>query len=108
MDVRRKRDQRADRLTSRANDAFIHVAVRVGFSREYIARSERPTRGLPSANLINALDHALGAGGALIDAHADAQRRQQERRRPGDGSPRLEVADAQLTFGRAGSMSPAI
>jgi transcriptional regulator with XRE-family HTH domain len=84
------------------------LAVRVGFSREYIARSERPARGVPSANLINALDQALGAQGALIDAHTNAQRNQQARRRAVEIPERRAIADTRATSVVARTTSPAV
>lgn len=42
------------------------LAAQVGYSRQYVSLAERPG-GLPSADLIKAIDHALAAGGALIE-----------------------------------------
>lgn len=42
------------------------LANRVGFSREYVSRAERPSKGLASRELVEAIDAELGAGGALV------------------------------------------
>jgi len=40
------------------------LANMVGYTREYVSRAERLSKGVPSAGLIEAIDRALGAGGA--------------------------------------------
>lgn len=42
------------------------LANRVGFSREYVSRAERPSKSLASRELVTAIDAALGAGGVLV------------------------------------------
>jgi hypothetical protein len=41
------------------------LAARVGYSRQYVSRAERPRNGLASAILVEAIDTVLHAGGAL-------------------------------------------
>lgn len=59
------------------------LANRVGYSREYVSRAERPTRGLASAELARSLDAALDAGGALIALRGSAVHARLARRSPG-------------------------
>lgn len=56
------------------------LAVQSGYSKQYISRAENPKRGLPSAELIRALDSALDARGGLIALRAMAKDEQQTRR----------------------------
>ncbi|WP_253886258.1 helix-turn-helix domain-containing protein [Actinokineospora diospyrosa] len=48
------------------------VAARIGYSRQYVSLAERAGRGLPSADLIRALDRALDGAGALVELHQAA------------------------------------
>lgn len=72
VEIRRRRDAAGLSQTELAN--------RVGYSREYVSRAERPKKGLASAGLVRSLDTALGAGGALIALHGSAQRERVARR----------------------------
>jgi tetratricopeptide (TPR) repeat protein/transcriptional regulator with XRE-family HTH domain len=56
------------------------LANRVGYSREYVSRAERASKGLPSAELIRVVDAALRADGALTSLHDSAHRARLERR----------------------------
>ena len=58
------------------------LAVRVGYSREYVRRAESPRKGLPSAGLVGAIDHALGAAGELLVLREQAEAVRRARRRP--------------------------
>ncbi|XVS61984.1 helix-turn-helix transcriptional regulator [Actinosynnema sp. CA-299493] len=54
------------------------LARMVGYTRQYVSLAERPGHNLPSAEMVRALDHALGAEGALITLREevkDEQRR---------------------------------
>lgn len=43
------------------------LAATIGYARQYVAAAERPTRsGVPSVQLISAIDRALDAGGELL------------------------------------------
>lgn len=42
------------------------LAALIGYTRQYVSLAERPKRGLPSAALVQAIDDALRAGGALV------------------------------------------
>lgn len=58
----------------------VELAAIVGYSAEYVGRAERPRKGLPSPGLVEAVDRALDAGGALIELRGLAATRQQQRR----------------------------
>ncbi|MGH4017590.1 MAG: helix-turn-helix domain-containing protein, partial [Pseudonocardiaceae bacterium] len=53
------------------------LAERVGYTRQYVSLAERPKKGLPSASLVQGIDEALDAGGALVALRdqADAARK---------------------------------
>jgi len=72
------------RLRVAAGLSHAQLAVKVGYSREYVRRAESPVKGLPSAELTHALDRELGAGGALLALReeAEAARRTRRRSRP--------------------------
>lgn len=75
-DIRRRRHA--------AGLSHAELAVKVGYSREYVRRAESSVKGLPSAELVHALDRALGAGGALLvlRQQAESARRARRRSRP--------------------------
>ena len=54
--------------------------MRIGYSRQYVSRVERASAGLPSANLVRQIDHALQASGGLIHLHQQAAAEQAARR----------------------------
>jgi transcriptional regulator with XRE-family HTH domain len=64
-----------------ADLSHAQLAVKIGYSREYVRRAESPRKGLPSADLVRALDHALGADGALFALRQKAEAGRQARRR---------------------------
>lgn len=64
-----------------ADLSHAQLAVKVGYSREYVRRAESPRKGLPSADLVRALDHALGADSALIALREKAEVARRARRR---------------------------
>jgi DNA-binding XRE family transcriptional regulator len=75
------------------------LATRIGYSRQYISRAERPRRGPASADLVRAIDTALHAEGALTELHAHALAERQARRttpqpagRTANGAPNTDVA----------------
>jgi transcriptional regulator with XRE-family HTH domain len=70
------------------------LAVRVGYSREYVSRAERPGRGLISANLVRALDAALDTGGALAALREQAHQDRLRRRAGSAAGPALVVSAA--------------
>ncbi|WP_214404785.1 helix-turn-helix domain-containing protein [Pseudonocardia lacus] len=43
------------------------LASAVGYTREYVSRAEQPSKGLVSVALVEGIDNALEAGGALIE-----------------------------------------
>jgi transcriptional regulator with XRE-family HTH domain len=61
------RRRRTDRGLGRAE-----LAALVGYSAEYVGRAERPRKGLPSADLVAAVDRVLDAGGALVELRSRA------------------------------------
>lgn len=56
------------------------LAVRVGYSREYVSRAERPSKGLASAGLVCVLDDALDACGELVALRQNGVTARQSRR----------------------------
>lgn len=54
------------RLRHAANLSQARLARRIGYSPAYVSLAERETRGLPSANVVEAIDRALGAAGRLV------------------------------------------
>ncbi|CAO5176117.1 putative transcriptional regulator [Frankia sp. AiPs1] len=87
-EVRRRRCERA---LSRDE-----LAVRTGYSRQYIAQLEQSSRGIPSRPVIAAVDAALEAGGALIDLREAAVAARAERLRRGpdpEAESRRRVSD---------------
>jgi transcriptional regulator with XRE-family HTH domain len=57
------------------------LANRVGFSREYVSRAERPSKGLASRELVEAIDAALGVRGALVTLRSRLHAQRLARRR---------------------------
>lgn len=64
-----------------ANLSHAQLAGQIGYSRQYISLAERATKGLPSAELVNALDSALSANGALVALRKEAAAARLARRR---------------------------
>lgn len=59
----------AEEIRRRRKDADLshaQLAGQIGYSRQYVSLAERARKGLPSADLVNALDSALRADGALV------------------------------------------
>ncbi|WP_026311270.1 helix-turn-helix domain-containing protein [Parafrankia elaeagni] len=56
------------------------LAVRTGYSRQYISQLEQPSRGIPARPVLAAVDAALEAGGALVDLRETAIAERAERR----------------------------
>ncbi|MET8798561.1 helix-turn-helix transcriptional regulator [Nocardia sp. NPDC004568] len=74
----------------------------VGYTKQYISLAERPKNGVPSRNLIIALDKALDAGGTLPALHAAAKRGQREiRHKSFDSAIDDSRYDADKAFGRS-------
>ncbi|MFI2229057.1 helix-turn-helix domain-containing protein [Nocardia testacea] len=48
----------------------------VGYTKQYISLAERPKNGVPSRELVAAVDRALNAGGALLTLRAAAKQEQ--------------------------------
>lgn len=74
----------AEEIRRRRNAAGLshaELAAKVGYSREYVRRAESPIKGLPSAELVHAIDRALGAGGALLILREQAGVLRRSRRR---------------------------
>jgi transcriptional regulator with XRE-family HTH domain len=70
------------------------LANLVGYSREYVSRAERPSKGLASAELIRVIDTALHADGALIAHRAQAHSERMARRHRGACRPTPSDDDA--------------
>ncbi|ONH33951.1 MULTISPECIES: helix-turn-helix transcriptional regulator [Protofrankia] len=81
------------------------LADRVGFERGYVCQAES-ARGVPSENLVYALDRALDAAGELRTLREQA-RREQQARRYGLPNPR-EVTDTdRREFVQSGALAAA-
>ncbi|MCY7342089.1 MAG: helix-turn-helix domain-containing protein [Pseudonocardia sp.] len=59
------------------------LAITVGYSREYVSRSERQRKGVPSFALIQALDTVLRANGTLVALRDRALTEHHARRKRG-------------------------
>lgn len=57
------------------------LGERVGYTRNYVSMAERVGGNLPSQNLVDALDRALGAAGQLCVLWREAKAEQEARRR---------------------------
>lgn len=68
-EIRRRR--RAAGLSQR------ELALRCGYTREYVSLAERPGGNIPSRELVRAVDNALGADGELLDLRSRAKFAQQ-------------------------------
>ncbi|HEX6356049.1 helix-turn-helix transcriptional regulator [Actinophytocola sp.] len=64
-----------------ADLSHAQLGAKIGYSRQYVSLAERPRKGLPSADLVRALDHALAADGALLGLREKADAARQARRR---------------------------
>ena len=76
----------AAEITRRREEAGLsrgELAELVGYSRDYVGRSEKPRKGLPSAELVEAIDRALGARDALVRLRARAAAEQLRHRSGG-------------------------
>lgn len=71
IQIRRRRGERG---LSRAE-----LAALTGYSRSYIGQLEQPSRGIPARRVIEAVDEALAAGGALIRLRDAAKAARAER-----------------------------
>ncbi|UMP06700.1 helix-turn-helix transcriptional regulator [Amycolatopsis sp. EV170708-02-1] len=71
------------RLRSAADLSQAGLGERVGYTRNYVSMAERLGGNLPSQNLVEALDQALGAAGQLCALWREAKEEQQARRRLG-------------------------
>jgi transcriptional regulator with XRE-family HTH domain len=74
----------AEEIRRRRNAADLshaQLATRIGYSRQYVSVAERPRKGLPSADLVRALDQALNTNGALIALREKAEAARRARRR---------------------------
>jgi transcriptional regulator with XRE-family HTH domain len=65
------------RLRKAAGLSQPQLAALIGYTRQYVSLAERPKRGLPSTDLVRAIDDALRADGALeaLRQQADAERK---------------------------------
>jgi transcriptional regulator with XRE-family HTH domain len=71
----------AEEIRARRTDAGLsqaRLAARIGYTPAYISLAERPEKGgLPSAAVVQAIDNALGADGALVNLREQAEADQQ-------------------------------
>jgi transcriptional regulator with XRE-family HTH domain len=61
------------------------LAERIGYTRQYVSLAERPRKGMPSADLVRAIDEALDSKGSLIVLREKAATARQARRGGADG-----------------------
>jgi transcriptional regulator with XRE-family HTH domain len=73
------------------------LAQRIGYTRQYVSLAERTGQNLPSPSLVQALDRALEAQGALIALRNQAKNEQHGKRR--------QISDALSVTGSTASMS---
>lgn len=87
------------RLRGAADLSQAGLGERVGYTRNYVSMAERVGGNLPSQNLVEALDQALGAAGRLCALWRQAKDEQHTRRRLGRAAvPTPEgVDDAELS-----------
>ncbi|WP_410582519.1 helix-turn-helix domain-containing protein [Amycolatopsis sp. lyj-108] len=71
------------RLRGAADLSQSGLGERVGYTRNYVSMAERVGGNLPSQNLVESLDQALGAAGRLCALWREAKEEQQVRRRLG-------------------------
>jgi transcriptional regulator with XRE-family HTH domain len=73
-------DQLAAEIRRRRHAAGLsqrELALRCGYTREYVSVAERPGGNIPSRELVRAVDNALDADGALMDLRSRAKFEQQ-------------------------------
>lgn len=68
--------EKISELKTEADLSDNKLAVKVGYSRQYVSGAQKVGKNLPALNLVAALDNALGAGGQLIALHARAKQEQ--------------------------------
>ncbi|WP_253838746.1 helix-turn-helix domain-containing protein [Actinokineospora globicatena] len=73
------------------------LAARIGYSRQYVSLAERPSRGLPSADLVRALDTALDAAGVLVELHREAALSRSRQREALQASPGNALVPVELS-----------
>ncbi|GAA2975592.1 helix-turn-helix domain-containing protein [Actinokineospora diospyrosa] len=93
------------RLRKAADLSHAQLATMVGYSRQYVSLAERPRKGLPSADLVRALDGALAAGGSLMELRERAELARQARR---GRSSVTALAPVMATVHRAGTGAPQV
>jgi DNA-binding transcriptional regulator YiaG len=90
----------AREIKQRRKDAGLsqsQLAVRAGYTHQYVSLAERSGQNLPSHDLVQVLDVALNAGGALLTLHKQAKAEQRARRRTvANGGANSVVAIMQL------------
>lgn len=64
------------RLRKSAGLSQPQLALLAGYSKQYISRAESPHRGLPSPELVQAVDRALNANGLLVALREQAKAEQ--------------------------------
>ncbi|GAA1313664.1 helix-turn-helix transcriptional regulator [Saccharothrix xinjiangensis] len=69
------------RLRTKAGLSQPQLARKIGYTRQYVSHAERADHNLPSAEIVRAIDHALGAGGALTTLRDQGKNEQEKLRR---------------------------
>lgn len=65
------------RLRAEAGMSQAQLAAKIGYTPAYVSLAERPGKGLPSAAVVQAIDNALDAAGALRSLRDQAESEQQ-------------------------------
>ncbi len=73
------------RLRKAAEKSHAELARAIGYTRQYLSLAERPGKGLPSAELVRAIDGALDADGALLALRDQAVAERQALRQGREG-----------------------
>jgi transcriptional regulator with XRE-family HTH domain len=84
------------RLRHQAGLSQPQLAMKIGYTRQYVSLAERPDHNLPSADLVRALDEVLGAKGSLIALREQSKRDRKQRHQQSMQArvPRLDATTA--------------
>ena len=87
--------QEIRRRRKAADHSHAQLAQAIGYTRQYLSLAERPGKGLPSAELVRAIDGALDAGGALLALRDEAVAERQALRENMGGTHAPSVEDVE-------------
>jgi transcriptional regulator with XRE-family HTH domain len=78
-----------------ANLSQPELAIKIGYTRQYVSLAERVGKNLPSLELVRALDRALQSGGILLTLRNQAKAEQQHIRRRTTQATAVETVTGQ-------------